>query len=104
MLSIVSEILTNSASRVWGQELKRSGLGGSSSDNARVVHGSVLLEHSDNVGNGGSLLTNSAVDAVEGFLWIIGLEGLSLVDNAINGNGSLSSLSVTNDELTLSST
>lgn len=38
MLSVVSEVLSNGASGVRGQELKRSGLGGSSGDNAGVVH------------------------------------------------------------------
>ena len=84
--------------------MKRSGLGGSSGDNARVVHGSVLLEHSDDVSNSGSLLTNGAVNAVERLLWVVGEESLLLVDNAIDGDGSLSSLSITNNELSLSST
>lgn len=103
MLSIVSEELTDGASGVRGQELERSSLGGSSSDNARVGHGSVLLKNSDNVGDSRSLLTNGAVNAIERLLWIVGLESLLLVDDAINGNGSLSSLPITDDELTLSS-
>lgn len=103
MLSVVSEVLSNGAAGVWGQELKRSSLGGGSGDDARVVHGSVLLEHSDDVGNSGSLLTDGAVDAVERLGGIVGLEGLLLVDDAINGDGGLSRLPVTNDELTLSS-
>lgn len=103
MLSIVSEELTNGAARVWGQELKWSGLGGSGGDDARVVHGSVLLQNSDDVGNGGSLLSDGTIDAVKSLSDIVGLEGVQLVDDAIDGDGGLASLSITNDELTLSS-
>ena len=103
MLSIVSEVLTDGAARVWGQELKWSGLGGSGSDDTRVIHGSVLLQHSDDVSNCGSLLSYGAIDAVKGLGYVVGLEGITLVDDAIDGDSSLTSLSVSNDELTLSS-
>ena len=103
VLSVISEVLTDGASRVWSQELKWSGLGGSGSNDARVVHGSAQLQNSDDVGNCGSLLSDGAVDAVKTLGDIISSESLVLVDEAIDGDGSLSCLSVTNDKLTLSS-
>ena len=59
-----------------------------------------------NVGDGGSLLADSDVDAVKllGVLGVGVVEGGLLVDDGIDGNGSLSSLSVTNDELSLATT
>lgn len=59
-----------------------------------------------NVGDGGSLLADSDVDAVKllGVLSVGVVEGGLLVDDGIDGDGSLSSLSVTNDELSLATT
>ena len=59
-----------------------------------------------NVGDGGSLLADSDVDAVKllGVLGVGVVEGGLLVDDGIDGDGSLSSLSVTNDELSLATT
>ena len=58
------------------------------------------------VGDGGSLLADSNVDAVKllGVLSVGVVEGGLLVDDGIDGDGSLSSLSVTNDQLSLAST
>ena len=104
VLGVVSEVLTNGASRVWGQELEWSGIGGSGSNDDGVVHGAVILKDLDNVGDGGSLLTNGNVDAVK----LLGLIGASvtnlLVKDGINSNSSLTGLSITNDELSLAST
>lgn len=59
-----------------------------------------------NVRDSGSLLADSDVDAVKllRILSIGVIEGGLLVDDGINGDGSLSSLSVTNDELSLATT
>ena len=104
VLAVISEVLTNSAAGVRGQELERSRVGGSSGDDAGVVHSLFGLKDSNNVGDGGSLLTDGGVDAVELLLGVILVEVLLLIDDGIDGDGSLTSLSITNDELTLSST
>ena len=54
----------------------------------------------------GSLLADSDVDAEEslGVVRVGVVEGGLLVDDGIDGDGSLSSLSVTNDQLSLTST
>lgn len=48
-------------------------------------------------------MADSNIDAVERFAVVTSLENSLLVDDSIDSNGSLSSLSVTNDKLTLSS-
>jgi hypothetical protein len=65
----------------------------------------VVSEDLDDVGDGGSLLSDGDVDAVELLGLITGgiIESSLLVNDGINGNSSLSSLSVTNDELSLAS-
>lgn len=68
------------------------------------LHGVVLLKSLDELGNGGSLLSNSDVDAVK----LLGLVGSVvpslLVKNGVEGNGSLPGLTITNDQLTLTTT
>jgi hypothetical protein len=66
----------------------------------------VIAEDLHYVGDGGSLLADSDVDTEES-LGVVGVgvvEGGLLVDDGIDGDGSLSSLSVTNDQLSLAST
>ena len=66
----------------------------------------MIFKDLHDVGDGGSLLADGDVDAVKllGVLSIGVIEGGLLVDDGINGDGSLSSLSVTNDELSLATT
>ena len=66
----------------------------------------MIFKDLHDVGDGGSLLADSDVDAVKllGVLGVGVVEGGLLVDDGIDGDGSLSSLSVTNDQLSLAST
>jgi len=66
----------------------------------------VIFKDLHNVGDGGSLLADSDVDAVKllGVLGVGVVEGGLLVDDGIDGDGSLSSLSVTDNELSLATT
>lgn len=66
----------------------------------------MIFKDLHDVGDGGSLLADSDVDAVKllGVLGVGVVEGGLLVDDGIDGDGSLSSLSVTNDELSLATT
>lgn len=66
----------------------------------------MIFKDLHDVGDGGSLLADSDVDAVKllGVLSVGVVEGGLLVDDGIDGDGSLSSLSVTNDELSLATT
>ena len=103
VLGVVTEELTDGASRVRGQELERCGVTGGSGNNDGVLHAVSLLEEAANVGDGRSLLADGDVDAVEGLGVVAGLEDGLLVDDGVDGDGGLASLSVTDDQLTLSS-
>jgi hypothetical protein len=105
VLAVVSEELTNSAAGVRGQELKGSSLGGGGSNDDGVAEGVVILEHLHDVGNGGSLLTDSDVDAVQSFGVLSSgvVESTLLVNDGINSDSSLAGLSVTNDKFSLTS-
>lgn len=81
--------------------LQRSGLRGSGSNHNRVLHGVVFLESLDELGNGGSLLTNSNVDAIELLGLIVAVVPSLLVEYGVESDGSLTSLTITNDQLTL---
>jgi len=101
--SVVSEVLSNSASGVGGQELKRSGIRGGGGNDTSVIHGTEVLEGLDDVGDCGSLLSDGNVDAVES-LSQVGLgESLLLVNDSVDGNCSFSSLSITNNQFSLTS-
>lgn len=65
----------------------------------------MILQGLHNVRDGRSLLTDGNVNAVESLGVIRGgiVEGSLLVDDGINGNSGLSSLSITNDQFSLSS-
>lgn len=104
VFAVISEILCNGASGIGCQELKRSGFGGSGSNNDGVFKCVVELEGVDDVRNSGSLLSDSDVDAEQLLLGISSVEVGLLVDNGIDSDGSLSSLSISDDQLSLSST
>ena len=103
VLAVVSEVLANSASGVRSEELEWSGIGGGSGNDDGVLEAVSLLEESHDVGNGGSLLADSDVDAVEGLGVITSLEGLLLVEDGVDGNSGLAGLTISDDKLTLSS-
>ena len=103
MFSIISEVLSDSASGVRGQELKRSSFGGSSSNNNGVSKGVVSSESVDQVGDCGSFLTDGDVHAEKLLLSVSRVEVGFLVDYGVDGDGGLAGLSITNDELSLSS-
>lgn len=64
----------------------------------------MFVKSSHNVGNSRSFLSNSDVDAVELEVVIaVFFEVNFLVDNGVNGNSSLSSLPISDDKLSLSS-
>jgi hypothetical protein len=81
--------------------LERSSLGGGGSNNDGVLHGVVLLKGLDQLGTSGSLLSDSDVDTVELLGLIVSIVPSLLVEHGIKGNGGLSGLTITNDQLTL---
>jgi hypothetical protein len=103
VLAVVAEEFTNGASGVGSQELERGGIGGSGSNHNGVLHAVSLVEQTGDVGDGGALLADSDVNAVEGLGVVTSLEDGLLVEDGVDGDGGLAGLSVTNDQLTLSS-
>jgi hypothetical protein len=75
---------------------------GGGGNNDRVLHGVVLLEGLDELGNGGTLLADGDVDTVELLGVVTGsVVPTLLVKHGVKGDGSLTSLTITNDQLTL---
>jgi hypothetical protein len=102
--TVISEELTESTSGVGGNELEGSSIGSSGGNDDGVLKGVLFSEGLDNVGNGGSLLSNSDIDAVKLLVFITGIEVSLLVEDGINSDSGLTGLSISNDKLTLSST
>jgi hypothetical protein len=100
--AVVTEVLTDGASGVGGQELEGSGVGGSGSNNNGVLEGVTFAEETNDVGDGGALLTNSDVDAVKGLRLVASFVLSLLVKDGVNSNSGFASLTITNDEFTLS--
>lgn len=81
--------------------LQRGGLRGSGGNDDGVLHGVVLLQGLDELSDGGSLLADGDVDAVKLLGLVVGVVPSLLVKDGVESDGSLTSLTVTNDQLTL---
>jgi len=99
--AVVTEPFTDGTTSEGSQELEGSGLRGSGGNDDGVLHGIVLLKGLDELSDGRTLLTDGNVDTVE-LLGLIraGVPAL-LVEDGIKSDGSLSSLTITDDKLTL---
>ena len=104
MLSVVTEPLSHSASREGGEVLKGSGLGGSGSNDDSVLHSVVLLESLHQLSDSRTLLTDGNVDTVQLLFLILTIVPPLLVEDGVDGNSGLPGLTVTNDQLTLTTT
>eukprot|EP00158_Paraphelidium_tribonemae_P003919 Partr_v1_DN26465_c0_g1_i1_m23719 len=104
MLSIVAKVLAHGATRVGSQKLKRSGFRSGGSNDNRVLKGIVMLQSLHELGDGGTFLTHSDVDTVQLLLLIRAVIPLLLVQDSIESDSSLSSLTITNDQFTLTTT
>lgn len=104
VLSVVSEVLSHGGTRERSQVLQRSGVGSGSGDDDRVLHGVVLLQGLDELGDGGPLLSDGDVDTVQLLLLVRRVVEPLLVEDGVEGDGGLSGLSVTDDQLSLTST
>lgn len=93
--------LTDGGTGERSNVLQRGGLRGSGGDNDGVLHGVVLLKGLDELSNGGSLLADGDVDAVKLLGLVVGAVPSLLVKDGVESDGSLTSLTVTNDQLTL---
>ncbi len=99
--SIITEVFSNSAARVRSQELEGSGIRGSSSDDNGVLKCITFAEETHNVGNSRSLLTDSDVDAEKRLCGVTCFMGSFLVEDRVNSNGGLTSLTISDNQFTL---
>ena len=61
----------------------------------------MLLEDGDHLGNGGTLLADSDVDAVKRLGLVSDIVASLLVKDGVDSDSGLASLAITNNELTL---
>lgn len=101
VLAVVTEPLTHGATGERSDVLQRSGLGSGGSNDDGVLHGVVLLKGLDELSDGRTLLTDGNVDTVELLALVTSAVPPLLVKHSVKGDGSLSGLTVTNDQLTL---
>src|SRR5690554_4102602 len=96
VFTAVAEELTHGGTGVRSQELHGSRIRGTGSYHDGVVHSAVLFELAHNRSNRRLLLTNRNVDTLDA--------SVLLVDDRVARNGSLTNLTVTDDQLTLTTT
>jgi hypothetical protein len=84
--------------------LERGCFRGRGSNNDSVFHGVVLLEGLDELGDGGTLLSDGDVYTVKLLGLVVRVVPSLLVKHSVEGNGSLSGLTITDDQLTLTTT
>jgi hypothetical protein len=86
------------------KELERSSLGSSGGNDDRVLHSIILLKGLDKLSDGGTLLTDGSVDTVQLLGLVLTIVPTLLVEDGVEGNGSLAGLTITDDQLTLTTT
>src|SRR3546814_3725089 len=101
MHAVVAEIFAHRDARVWRKILQRSGLRSGCSNNDGIFHRAVFFELTHDLSNGGALLADGNIDAVELLALIVALIGGLLVDEGVDGNGGLAGLAVADDQLAL---
>ena len=89
MLAVVPEELAHGASGVGSQVLEGSGIGSGGAHHHGVLHGVGVRQPLDDLGDGGSLLADGHVDAVQLGLLVRAVVEALLVDDGIDGDGGL---------------
>ncbi len=101
VLAVVTEPLTHGRTGERSDVLEWSGLGGGGGNNDGVLHGVVLLKGLDELSNGGTLLSDGDVHTVKLLGLVVSVVPTPLVKHGIEGKSGLSGLTITNDQLTL---
>lgn len=99
--AVITEPFTHGTTGERSNVLQRSSLGSGGGNNDGVAHGVVLLEGLDKLSDGGTLLTDGNVDGEELLVLLDGAVPALLVQHGVKGNSGLTGLTVTNDQLTL---
>ena len=97
----VTEILTDSSTSKRSIILHRCRISSRSGYHDGIRHSTVLLQSLNKSSYGRCLLTDGNINTIN---WFSCLKETLLVDNGINGNSGLTRLTVTNNQLTLSTT
>jgi hypothetical protein len=101
--AVVTEPLTHGGTGEGSDVLQGGGLGSGGSDDDGVLHGILLLKGLDELSDGGTLLTDGNVDTVQ-LLLLGGVGGVVpalLVEHGVESDSGLTGLTITNDQLTL---
>ena len=101
---LVLEETHNGATSERSEILKRGSFRGSGSNDDAVFHRVVLLQGFDELGDGRALLTDGDVDTIKLLSLIVAIVPSSLVQHSVECDSSLSGLTITNDQLTLTTT
>ena len=122
VFTVVTEPFSHGATRVWSKVLKWCGVSSGGNDNNGVFHGTGSLQTGNKLGNSRLFLSDSDVDAVpiDAMAHYIAQRGLyddlqlltlvfsgvelSLVQHGVEGDSGLTSLSISNDQLSLTTT
>jgi hypothetical protein len=99
--AVVTEPLTHGTTGEGSDVLQGGGLGGGGSNDDGVLHGILLLKGLDELSDGGTLLTDSNVDTEELLGISAGGVPTLLVEHGVESDSGLTGLTVTNDQLTL---
>src|SRR3546814_17105092 len=94
MHAVVAEIFAHRDARVWRKILQRSGLRSGCSNNDGIFHRSVFFELTHDLSNGGALLADGTIAAVEILALIVALIGGLLVADGVGGDNGLAGLAV----------
>ena len=104
VLTLVHPVLTNCATRVGSHVLVAGGIRGRRSNDRRVLHCSGLLKSRANRSDRRPLLTDGDIDASNLLVNVAGKPVVTLVNDRVQSDCGLTGLTVTNDELTLTTT
>ena len=99
MASCITEILANRRTGKRSVIAECSWVGSCSGNDDSIVHGTLFLQGLHQAGDGRSFLTDSHIDTEHRFTCFV---SSTLIDYRVDRNRCLSSLSVTDDQLTLS--
>lgn len=92
VLATVTEEFTHGATGIRRKVLQRRSIRRSSRNDDRILHRIRVRQTLDKLGDGGSFLANSNVDADQLLLLICAFIETALVDDRINGDSGLASL------------
>ena len=93
VFAVIAEVLAHGAAGIGRNVQHRCRVGGAGGHHDGVLHGAVFFERADDVGDGGHLLADGYVDALDARAF--------LIDDGVHGDGGFADLPVADDELAL---